>query len=69
MIAAVFVGGASAYGGVGTVFGAVIGALFLGVLNIGMGIMSIGIDYQQAIKALVLLGAVYFDVSSKRKTS
>ena len=69
VIAAVFVGGASAYGGVGTVFGAVIGALFLGVLNIGMGIMSIGIDYQQAIKALVLLGAVYFDVSSKRKTS
>lgn len=41
--------------------------LFLGVLNIGMGIMSIGIDYQQAIKALVLLGAVYFDVSSKRR--
>ncbi len=69
VIAAVFVGGASAYGGVGTVFGAVIGALFLGVLNIGMGIMSIGIDYQQAIKALVLLGAVYFDVSSKRRTS
>ena len=67
VIAAVFVGGASAYGGVGTVFGAVIGALFLGVLNIGMGIMSIGIDYQQAIKALVLLGAVYFDVSSKRR--
>jgi putative multiple sugar transport system permease protein len=67
VIASVFVGGASAYGGVGTVFGAVIGALFLGVLNIGMGIMSIGIDYQQAIKALVLLGAVYFDVSSKRK--
>ncbi len=67
VIAAAFVGGASAYGGVGTVLGAVIGALFLGVLNIGMGILSIGIDYQQAIKALVLLGAVYFDVSSKRK--
>ncbi|MBA2700340.1 MAG: sugar ABC transporter permease [Chloroflexi bacterium] len=69
VIAAAFVGGASAYGGVGTVLGAVIGALFLGVLNIGMGILSIGIDYQQAIKALVLLGAVYFDVSSKRKTA
>lgn len=68
VIAAAFVGGASAYGGVGTVLGAVIGALFLGVLNIGMGILSIGIDYQQAIKALVLLGAVYFDVSSKRKS-
>jgi putative multiple sugar transport system permease protein len=67
VIAATFVGGASAYGGVGTVFGAVIGALVLGVLNNGMSIMGIGIDYQQAIKALVLLGAVYFDVSSKRK--
>lgn len=69
VIAATFVGGASAYGGVGTVAGAVIGALFFGVLNIGMGIMSIPIDYQFAIKALVLLGAVYFDVSSKNKDS
>ena len=68
VIAATFVGGASAYGGVGTVFGAVIGALVLGVLNNGMSIMGIGIDMQQAIKALVLLGAVYFDVSSKRKS-
>jgi len=66
VIAATFVGGASMYGGVGTVVGAVIGALFFGVLNIGMGIMSIQIDYQFAIKALVLLVAVYFDVSSKK---
>lgn len=66
IIAATFVGGASAYGGVGTVAGTVIGALFFGVLNIGMGVMSIPIDYQFAIKALVLLGAVYFDVSSKK---
>lgn len=66
VIAATFVGGASAYGGIGTVAGTVIGALFFGVLNIGMGIMSIPIDYQFAIKALVLLGAVYFDVSSKK---
>lgn len=69
VIAATFVGGASMYGGVGTVAGAVIGALFFGVLNIGMGIMSIPIDYQFAIKALVLLGAVFFDVSSKRKSA
>jgi putative multiple sugar transport system permease protein len=67
VIAATFVGGASAYGGVGTVAGTVIGALFFGLLNIGMGIMSIPIDYQFMIKALVLLVAVYFDVSSKNK--
>ena len=67
VIAATFVGGASAYGGVGTVAGTVIGALFFGVLNIGMGVMSIPIDYQFAIKALVLLVAVYFDVRSKNK--
>jgi putative multiple sugar transport system permease protein len=67
VIAATFVGGASAYGGVGTVAGAVIGALVLGVLNIGMGLMSIGIDYQFSIKALVLLGAVFVDVRGKNK--
>ena len=67
VIAATFVGGAYAYGGVGTVAGTVIGALFFGLLNIGMGIMSIPIDYQFMIKALVLLVAVYFDVSSKNK--
>ena len=67
VIAATFVGGASAYGGVGTVAGTVIGAIFFGALNIGMGIMSIPIDYQFAIKALVLLFAVYFDVSSNNK--
>lgn len=67
VIAATFVGGASMYGGIGTVAGAVIGALFFGVLNIGMGVMSVPIDYQFAIKALVLLAAVFFDVSSKGK--
>jgi putative multiple sugar transport system permease protein len=66
VIAATFVGGASMYGGIGTVAGAIVGALFFGVLNIGMGVMSIPIDYQFAIKALVLLGAVFFDVSSKK---
>lgn len=69
VIAATFVGGASAYGGVGTVAGAVIGALFLGVLNIGMGLMGIGIDYQFSIKALVLLLAVFIDVRGKNKDS
>jgi putative multiple sugar transport system permease protein len=69
VIAATFVGGASMYGGIGTVAGAVIGALFFGVLNIGMGIMSIPIDYQFAIKALVLLGAVFIDVRAKNADS
>ena len=67
VIAATFVGGASAYGGVGTVAGTVVGALFFGLLNIGMGVLSIQIDYQFMIKALVLLVAVYFDVASKNK--
>ena len=67
VIAATFVGGASAYGGVGTVAGTVIGALFFGLLNIGMGIMSIPIDYQFMVKALVLLVAVYFDVRGKSR--
>ena len=67
VIAATFVGGASAYGGVGTVAGTVIGALFFGLLNIGMGIMSIPIDYQFMVKALVLLIAVYFDIRGKAR--
>lgn len=66
-IAAAVIGGASLTGGVGTVFGAVIGALVMGVLNNGMSIMGIGIDWQQAIKGLVLLGAVAFDVLNKNK--
>jgi putative multiple sugar transport system permease protein len=67
VIAATFVGGASAYGGVGTVAGTVVGALFFGLLNIGMGVMSIPIDYQFMVKAMVLLIAVYFDVRGKTR--
>jgi putative multiple sugar transport system permease protein len=67
VIAACFIGGASAYGGVGRVGGAVIGALIMGVMNNGMSILGIGIDYQQVIKGLVLLGAVCLDVYNKRK--
>lgn len=67
-IAACFIGGASAYGGVGTVIGAIIGALVMGVLNNGMSIMGVGSDWQMTIKGLVLLSAVAFDVLSKRKT-
>lgn len=66
-IAAAFIGGASATGGVGTVLGAIIGGLVLGVLNNGMSLVGIGTDYQQVIKGLVLLAAVGFDVYNKRK--
>ncbi|MGR3454073.1 multiple monosaccharide ABC transporter permease [Pseudooceanicola sp.] len=67
VIAAVFIGGASMSGGVGTVVGAVIGAFIMGVMNNGMSILGIGIDWQQVIKGLVLLAAVIFDVMNKKK--
>ncbi|WP_418591433.1 multiple monosaccharide ABC transporter permease [Ponticoccus sp. (in: a-proteobacteria)] len=67
VIAAVFIGGASMSGGVGKIVGAVVGAFLMGVLNNGMSIMGIGIDYQQVIKGLVLLAAVIFDVYNKSK--
>jgi putative multiple sugar transport system permease protein len=66
-IAACFIGGASASGGIGTIVGAIIGALVMGVLNNGMSIMGIGSDIQMVVKGLVLLAAVAFDVISKRK--
>jgi putative multiple sugar transport system permease protein len=68
-IAACFIGGASASGGIGKIMGAIIGALFMGILNNGMSIMSVGIDWQQSIKGLVLLAAVAFDVYTKSKSS
>ena len=67
VIAAVFIGGASMSGGVGKIVGAVVGAFLMGVLNNGMSILGIGIDYQQVIKGLVLLAAVIFDVYNKSK--
>lgn len=67
VIAAVFIGGASMAGGVGTIVGAVIGAFIMGVMNNGMSILGIGIDYQQVIKGLVLLAAVIFDVYNKNR--
>lgn len=67
-IAACFIGGASATGGVGTVIGAIIGALVMGVLNNGMSILGVGSDWQMAIKGSVLLAAVAFDIISKNKS-
>jgi putative multiple sugar transport system permease protein len=66
-IAAVFIGGAAMAGGSGKIVGVVIGALIMGVMNMGMSILGVGIDYQQMIKGLVLLAAVVFDVYNKNK--
>ena len=68
-IGACFIGGASAYGGVGTVGGAVIGAIFMGVLNNGMSILGIDANWQKAVKGLVLLAPVVTDVMSKKRVT
>ncbi|MGH1524054.1 multiple monosaccharide ABC transporter permease [Leifsonia sp. L25] len=67
-ISAVFIGGAAVTGGIGTVPGAIIGGLIIGVLNNGMSILGVDSDYQQLIKGLVLLAAVAFDVFNKRRS-
>lgn len=67
-IGSCFIGGASAYGGTGTVSGAIIGAVFMGVLNNGMSIMGVDANWQKAVKGLVLLAAVAFDVMSKKRS-
>lgn len=68
-IAACFIGGASATGGVGTVIGAIIGGLVMGVMNNGMSLVGISVDWQQAIKGLVLLLAVAFDFYIKNRSN
>ena len=67
VIAACFIGGVSASGGVGKVMGVVIGAFVMGVMNNGMSIYGLGIYWQQVVKGIVLLAAVYVDVSQKNK--
>ena len=66
-IAACFIGGASAYGGTGTVGGVIIGALLVGVINKGMDIMGTSANYKLVVKGLVLLLAVFFDVIMKMR--
>jgi putative multiple sugar transport system permease protein len=66
-IAACFIGGASAYGGTGTVKGALIGALFMGILNNGMSMMGVDTNLQKLVKGVVLLAAVLFDIMSKKR--
>ncbi len=66
-IAAVFIGGAAVAGGIGTVIGSIVGGLVMGVLNLGLANMSVDQNFIQVIKGLVLLGAVAFDVVSKKQ--
>lgn len=66
-IGSCFIGGASAYGGIGTVPGVIVGATLMGVINLGMNIMGVDANYQKVVKGLVLLAAVIFDVSTKKK--
>jgi putative multiple sugar transport system permease protein len=68
-IAACYVGGSAVSGGIGTIIGAVVGGLFIGVLNNGMSILGVSTDWQQAIKGFVLLAAVAFDLYSKKRGS
>ncbi|MFR8547283.1 MAG: multiple monosaccharide ABC transporter permease [Lachnospiraceae bacterium] len=68
-IGSCFIGGASAYGGVGTVPGVIIGAVLMGIINQGMSIMGTDQNMQKVVKGLVLLAAVIFDVVSKKKNS
>jgi len=67
-IGSCFIGGASAYGGIGTVPGVIVGATLMGVINLGMSIMGVDANYQKVVKGLVLLAAVIFDVVSKKKS-
>ena len=66
-IAACFIGGASAYGGEGSIFGIVIGALLMGVINMGMSILGVDANFQKVVKGLVVLFAIIFDVLSSKK--
>ena len=67
-IAACFIGGASASGGIGTIVGAITGGLVMGVINNGMSLMNIGADWQYVVKAMVLLLAVFYDIYTRRKS-
>ena len=66
-ISACVVGGVSASGGAGTVLGMVIGATLIGVINLGMSLISLDANYQRVINGFVLLAAVVFDIVSKKR--
>ena len=68
-IAACVVGGVSAYGGSGNVFGMVVGATLIGVINLGMSLMGVDANWQKVVKGIVLLAAVVFDILASKKSS
>ncbi|MEW6910702.1 multiple monosaccharide ABC transporter permease [Trueperella pyogenes] len=68
-IAAAYIGGAAVSGGIGKVSGAIVGALVMGVINMGLSILSVDSAYQQAIKGLVVLFAVAFDLATQKRRS
>ena len=68
-IAACVVGGVSAYGGSGSVFGMVVGATLIGVINLGMQLTGVDADWQKIVKGAVLLGAVVFDIMAAKKNA
>ncbi len=67
-IGSCFIGGASAYGGTGTVPGVIIGAVLMGIINLGMSIMGVDSNWQRVVKGVVLLAAVIFDVVTKKES-
>ena len=66
-IAACYIGGVSAGGGIGTVIGVIVGGLVMSAINNGMSLMNLGAHYQYVVKAMILLLAVFYDVYSRRK--
>jgi putative multiple sugar transport system permease protein len=66
-IAACYIGGVSASGGIGTVIGVIIGGLVMSAINNGMSLMNMGQYYQYVVKAAVVLLAVFYDVYTRRK--
>ncbi|MDR0909630.1 MAG: sugar ABC transporter permease [Spirochaetaceae bacterium] len=67
-IASCYIGGVSAAGGVGSVIGVVVGGLVMSAINNGMSLMNLGTHYQYVVKALILLLAVIYDVTSRRRS-
>ena len=67
-ISACVVGGVSASGGEGTVLGMVIGATLIGIINLGMSLISLDANWQRVVKGFVLLAAVVFDILSKERS-
>jgi putative multiple sugar transport system permease protein len=66
-IAACYIGGVSASGGIGTVVGVIVGGLVMSAINNGMSLMNLGQHYQYVVKAVILLLAVFYDVYTRRK--